>query len=116
MKKLLLSALFFLSFHVAFCQSPNEIKLKKFNEEILIVRSYEGLLTRSKMSISDGITEIESIKLKNIKPKNMDENLSIIVTVLNLIKKQGYELTHTNSGGGSQNGVFITNYIFEKKE
>ncbi len=94
----------------------NDIKLNEFKEEMLIVRTFEvvgGAFYSSKLSISDGSGEIWSTDLKNTRPKTTDDNLTTIVKVLTLVKKQGYRLVHTNSGS-VVDGVLLSNYIFEK--
>ena len=95
----------------------DDIKLKEFKEEMLIVRTFEvigGAFYSSKLSVSDGSGEIWTIDLKNTRLKTTDENLTTIVKVLNLLKKQGYRLVQTNSGGIAD-GLLLSNYIFEKK-
>lgn len=96
-----------------------DIKLREFKEDLLVVRTFEvmsGSLWTSKLSISDGSGEIWSVDLAATKPKNVDENLTTIAKVLNLVNKQGYDLVQTNSGGANDLGVFISNYIFEKRK
>jgi hypothetical protein len=99
--------------------AQDEIKLKEFKADLLIVRTFEvlgGAIWNSKISISDGSGEIWSLDLRGTRPRTVDENLTTIVKVLNQVKIQGYNLVHTNSGGANDHGVFISNYIFEKRK
>ncbi|UBM59534.1 hypothetical protein LAG90_02545 [Marinilongibacter aquaticus] len=115
MKNWICTCLFLFINALAFAQEGVHTR---FKTDLVIVRSFEvlsGSLWKSKISISDGKSEIESIELRPTKPKNVDENLSVLAYVLNAIKKQGYTLTNTNSGGGNELGVYISNYIFEKE-
>ena len=119
MKSLVPFAVLIFCLYTSTAFGQEELKLKEFKEDILVVRTFEvmaGTFWSSKLSISDGDGEIWSIQLKPTKPKNVDENLTTIVKILNLIKKQGYQLSQSNSGGANELGVFMTNYIFEKRK
>lgn len=93
---------------MSFSSSPN-------TEGIVYVRTFEcfNTLYPSNILITDGSTIIKTVELEPMRAKAQSGNILKISTELNELKKQGYTLTSSN--GGANDGVLLTNYIFEKK-
>lgn len=86
--------------------------------DFLIVRTFEamkGNAYKSFILISDGINELRTVELEDINIKISGKNIEIIVQTLNNIKNEGYILVNSNGMGATSQGIFVTNYIFQKE-
>jgi len=115
MKKLLLITItvfiiLLLNPNVSFGQTTPAI----IDSEQILVRTHECFspLFSSEIIISYGGKKTERVELESMKAKNWEKNVDRINYVLNKVRKQGYKLIASNSGGGD--GVYICTYVFVK--
>lgn len=116
--------LFFIMFNPIAYSSPlksQPTSISKFQtgDTYLYVRIIEckgGDTGNASMILIDrGDNEIIKIELEKFNKKFFESNFKIISKTLNDIKKEGYKLISSSSGGGDDNGMILQNYIFEKE-
>lgn len=85
------------------------------DDAYIVVKTHEShnKMLKAYVLVTNGTEIIKTIDLETARPKQANDNLLIITSVLNDIKSQGYTLISSNSS--CSEWMAMTNYIFEKK-
>ncbi len=115
--KVIATQLIFMALFI--CQNVNaqtEITLPKFEGETVVLRTLEATgYFDPTLSISDGGKQQFSMPLKKLKEVNEIPNALTLAIIINNLKKQGYKLISSHSGGLSGNNFTVAStYIFQK--
>lgn len=115
MKRIVALIVFFAGL-VMSARGQEAVKLPEFRGSLVIVRIIEqtGTLLKDGIFVSDGEGGIFELELPALRAKNQTETLNKTVQVLNELRKQGYKLISSNSGGASSAALLVTSYIFQR--
>lgn len=119
MKNMLMGILFLLASNFGISQDSNSIDYSRLNSDIVLVRVFEvpaNTAWNSQISVSDGKSGTQTIRMKKMRSKNLGDNLSVIAEILNRIKERNYLLREVSRESIDVNSTMITDYLFEKKE
>jgi hypothetical protein len=99
--------------------AQTDLNIGRLEGDFVVMRSFEviaNITWNSKLVISDGRGEMWSTELGRLRPKDLEINAKTIAAALSNIKEQGYQLRNVSTQNLQEGSVYLSEYLFERKE